>query len=177
MENLKIMICGNVAGCGKSTMAKYLETQYDFKEFSFAEPIYYIAYNVFRMKKKDRSLLQNIGEKMREIDPDVWVKYTYSDTDLYIEDFNIVISDLRRKNEFDAGIEKGFIPVRIVCDRDIAIKRIEERDGSCDVSLLDHDAEVGTRDLILPQIINNGSFTSFYDQIDEFVKSLKQGKE
>jgi hypothetical protein len=50
------------------------------------------------MKGKNRSLLINIADKMREIDQDDWVKYTIQKTK-DIE--NCIIDDLRFQNELN----------------------------------------------------------------------------
>lgn len=65
---------------------------------SIASGIKEIATNYFGMKEKDRRLLQNIGSKMREIDPDVWIKATM----IKIENQNLipfVLDDMRFINE------------------------------------------------------------------------------
>lgn len=166
-----IMICANIAGAGKDTVADYLVLKYEYTKISFAQPIYEIAKEFFSMEKKDRELLQNIGQKMREIDPDVWVNNGYKRA----REINtpVVITDVRQINEFHRGIEEDFMPVRIVCDRNIAIRRIIERDGVCDESKLDGPAEDGTRDLLVPQIYNNTTYENLYSQIDGFIKNIK----
>ena len=68
----KIMLNGR-GGAGKDIFADYLVDNYGFKKIAFADGIYEIAYKYFGMTIKDRDLLQKIGEKMREIDPLVWV--------------------------------------------------------------------------------------------------------
>ena len=61
---------------GKSTVAKIIK-DYDsrYKIYSFGQKVKDIAYDLFEMEGKDRSLLINIADKMRDIDPDVWAKY------------------------------------------------------------------------------------------------------
>ena len=46
-----------------------------YRILSFADKIYDIAYDLFDMKEKDRKLLQDIGQKMREIDEKIFIKY------------------------------------------------------------------------------------------------------
>lgn len=167
-----IMIMGSVAGAGKSTAAAYLTRHYGYYEVTFATPLYEIAIEYFGMQRKNRGLLQDIGQKMREIDPDVWVNYAFSEAKLYQSSQGVVISDVRQMNEFDRGIKEHYIPLRIVCDRDIAIQRMITRDGFCDESKLDGVMEDQTRDLIVPQIYNNDSMEHFYKEIDKFIKSI-----
>lgn len=173
MKYKNIMICSNVAGAGKDTAAEYLVKK-GYIQLSFAKPIYEIAYNLFGMENKDRYLLQKIGEKMREIDYDVWAKTAYETADKWNKIFHapVVLSDLRRDNEYEFGMKANFVPVRIVTDREIAIKRIEKRDGYCDISLLDNDSEIGTRHIVMPEITNDGTFVELYNKIDDFLKEI-----
>jgi len=164
-----IIIAANVAGAGKSTMAKYLVSKYKYHEITFAAPIKMIAKAIFDMNEKDRYLLQQIGQKMREIDPDVWVKYV----ERQLPNFNlIVISDARQENELEMAIQHNFIPVRVVCNRNEAIRRLIKRDGYCDTTKLDGPAEDGIRKEKMPQIYNNASFKEFYKEIDSFIQSI-----
>lgn len=171
MSKPNIMIMGNIAGAGKSTVAAYLTKKYGYYEITFASPIYEIAIDFFGMQKKDRKLLQDIGQKMREIEPLVWVNYAFNEAQLY-QDYPIVISDVRQENEFNKGIEEGYLPLRICCGRDIAIQRIIKRDGFCDESKLDGPSEDGTRNLKVPEIRNDGTIEQLYKKIDEFMNSL-----
>lgn len=67
-------------GAGKTytlgRLAEYLKNNYDIalNKCSIASGIKEIATEYFGMKEKNRRLLQQIGEKMREIDEDVWIK-------------------------------------------------------------------------------------------------------
>ena len=48
----------------------------NYKKFSFADKLKEIAKDLFFMKEKNRNLLINIGQKMRDIDENIWVNYT-----------------------------------------------------------------------------------------------------
>jgi dephospho-CoA kinase len=165
----KIIICSNIAGAGKDEVAKYLETKYGFTQFAFADKIREIAIDLFDMKNKDRYLLQQIGQKLREIDSDCWTKYVLKKT-TEKKDLSVVISDLRQRNEYESCIKYGYFPVRVVADREIAIKRLIERDGCCDESLLDNESEIGTRGISMLEIYNNGSFEELHKQIDSLME-------
>ena len=167
----KIIISGNIAGSGKDTMADYLVRKYGYNKLFFADGIYNIARNLFGMEGKNRALLQSIGEKMREIEPLVWINHEMKKVAKLISDEQkVVISDLRRENEYIRAVEEGFLPIRVVCDRDVAIKRIVERDGFCDESLLDNESENGTRSIPMLQIYNNGTVKELFENIDKLVE-------
>ena len=72
---MKIAIYGPMCS-GKTTVAtiiKELDSQYEI--YSFGLKIKDLAIELFDMKGKNRSLLINIADKMREIDENVWAKY------------------------------------------------------------------------------------------------------
>jgi dephospho-CoA kinase len=168
----RILLSGNIAGCGKTTTAQYLSDKYGFKELYFAAPIYDIAREYFGMKHKNRKLLQDIGEKFREIRNSVWVDYLFNKVDRYT---NVCISDCRRENEFTKAIDNDFLHIRIVCDRETAIRRMYERDGYVDESLLDNESEVGSRNLPAYEITNNGTFKELFDKVDWVLQQEWQG--
>jgi dephospho-CoA kinase len=170
---LKIAICSNIAGAGKTSVANYLKKKYKFKHLNFAEGIYEIARKYFGMEIKDRGLLIQIGEKLREIDKMVWIKHTVKRIQSKPKR-NIVIADMRKEIEFDEMIKQGFYPVRICCGRKVAIDRIIERDGFCDESLLDSQVEIETREIPMTELYNDGSFEKLFKQVDDLVLRLKE---
>lgn len=162
------VILNSRAGGGKDTFADFLVDNYGFKKITFAEGIYDIAYEYFGMTYKNRELLQNIGQKMREVDPLVWVKYAFKQAEQYEK---VVISDCRQRNEYSFGLEKGFLPIHIDAKRDLRIKRLEERDGFYpDLSLLENESEVGADGLDYITVDNNGSLEDLYLQIDDIME-------
>lgn len=118
---MRLAITGNLCS-GKSYLAKILVKKYNLELFSFAGKIKEIANDLFDSKFKDRLLLQNIADKMKEIDPDVWIKYVIKS----IEDKdNIIIDDLRFPNELKYLKENGFIIIRLNVDEETRIQRIK----------------------------------------------------
>ncbi len=167
---MRIIVCSNIAGAGKDVTCAYLVEKYGFTQYAFADPIREIAYKYFGMTTKDRGLLQKIGEKMREINSNVWVDYTFKRAN---ESEKTAISDLRRKNEINTAFMHGYFPVRIVAKRELAIERIIKRDGHCDISLLDNESETGTRELPMYEITNNGDFEDLHRKIDKLVEVVQ----
>ena len=93
---MKIAIYGPMCS-GKTTVANILqETDKRYSIYSFGQKIKDIAKELFQMEGKDRSLLLNIADKMREIDEDVWAKYIIRQTD---KNDYCIIDDLRFQNE------------------------------------------------------------------------------
>lgn len=162
----KIMINGRSLA-GKDTIADYLIEKYDFNKINFAKGIYEIAEKYLGMKIKDRFILQSVGEKMREIDPLVWVNYTYRLSEKYDK---IAISDLRRENEYLRGLKEGYLPIRITADFDLRVQRAIERDGFYpDTSLWENESETGADPFDYIEIENNGTLEDLHKQIEDII--------
>lgn len=162
----KIILNGR-GGSGKDAFADYLVNNYGFKKIAFADEIYKIARKYFGMTYKDRDLLQKIGEKLREIDPLVWVRYTFNEADKYEK---VVIPDCRRKNEYAWALEKGYLPIHICADLDLRIDRLIKRDGVYpDLDLLENESETGADELDFITVDNNGTLEELYRQADDIM--------
>jgi len=118
---LKIFLMGKQRA-GKDTTADILVRKYGFKKYALAEGVYEVAKKYFGMKEKDRRLLIDIGEKMREIKPTVWTEYTWKRI-LKDNPERVVISDVRLRVEYVYLKKLGFIPVYIHAPQYIRTKR------------------------------------------------------
>jgi len=109
---MRIAFCGR-AGAGKSTLADFLVKVYGFQKYSFADAVKGVARELFGMTEKDRSLLQGIGDRMRQIDEYVWIRYVMNR--IIAEGFDdVVIDDLRYVNEAYFLKANGFIIIKLV---------------------------------------------------------------
>ena len=123
---MKIAISGPM-GSGKTTIANLIiNSNPEYKIYSFGQKIKDIAYELFNMNKdfKDRSLLINIADKMRDIDPDVWAKYIIKQTNSYN---HCIIDDLRFQNELDI-LEKDndWIYIVLNIDNKVRLDRLKK---------------------------------------------------
>lgn len=119
---MKIAICG-VMCSGKSTIAELIRNKLpNTYIISFADKIKDLAYELFDMKDKNRTLLINIGEKMKEINDKVWINYTIKQS--YKHD-NIIIDDLRFENEYKELIKHDFILIKLNISKELQIKRLQ----------------------------------------------------
>ena len=119
---MKIAIHGPMCS-GKTTLANLImQIDNRHKIFSFGQPIKDLAVELFNMKGKDRSLLISIADKMREIDKDVWAKYTLKKT---TNNKFCIIDDLRFQNELD--LLQGWTIISLVTPYEERIKRIYQR--------------------------------------------------
>lgn len=121
---MKIALTGNICS-GKSYLSKILAKKYDLKIYSFAGKIKEIAHDLFNMdlNNKDRELLQNIADKMKEIDSDIWIKYLMKSIQ---NQENIIIDDLRFPNELEYLKKAGFIIIRVSVSENVRIERIKK---------------------------------------------------
>ena len=123
---MKIAISGLMC-TGKTTIANIIkELHYEYKIYSFSQKVKDLAQELFTMDPdlKDRSLLINIADKMREIDEDVWAKYTIKQSK---DNHFCIIDDLRFQNELDLLInEKDWIFIVLDIDENIRLERLQQ---------------------------------------------------
>jgi len=124
LSKMKIAICGKLCS-GKSYLAKHLSIKYNAKIYSFGSNVKKYCKEIFNMKYKDRKLLQDFAQKMREIDSNVWVNKLLNEIS---EDNsnNIIVDDLRFPNEEVKLREGGFIIIRLIVDNTLQIERIKK---------------------------------------------------
>ena len=122
---MKIAITGKMCS-GKTTLSNYLcQIEPRFQVFSFGKKVKQVASDLFDMnpKVKDRSLLTSIGQKMREINPDVWGNYVIKQT----EGINYcLVDDLRYQNEYLALAKNDWRIIQLTISDDLQEKRIRE---------------------------------------------------
>ena len=120
---MKIAITGKMCS-GKTTLSNYLcEIEPKFQVFSFGKKVKQVASDLFDMDPlvKDRSLLTSIGQKMREIDSDVWVNYVINQC----KDIEYcLIDDLRYQNEYEALAKNNWKIIQLTISDDLQEERI-----------------------------------------------------
>ena len=123
---MKIAISGPMCS-GKTSIANlicYFKPEY--KIYSFGKKIKDLAKELFNMDKvKDRSLLINIANKMKDINQNVWIDYVMKQCS---NESNCIIDDLRFENELnvlknDTDNNWHFIVSKVT--KEIRIERIK----------------------------------------------------
>jgi len=124
---MKIAICGKMAS-GKTTLANRLCDEGNYTRLSLAGMVREVAYTLFNMKQenKDRKLLQQIGMKMREIRPMVWIDYVIEESKGY--EF-VVVDDVRFVNEAKQFKENGWKLVKLEITDEIQKSRLQNTYG------------------------------------------------
>jgi len=107
---MKIAICGKMCA-GKTTIANYImRTFTNYQKYSFAQRVKELCVELFQMNGKDRPLLITFANKMRDIDPNVWINQILKQT---TGKRNCIIDDVRYQNEVDALIKDGWIFIQL----------------------------------------------------------------
>ena len=183
-----IYICGK-AGAGKTYAAKYLMDKCGYIQAKFAFPVYGLAYDYFRMDKKDRKLLQIIGtDAARDaVDKDIWVKRFVEDTKIVqltrelmdLPNVGLVCDDCRFENEHLVLKKNGWIGIYLTVSDEIRIQRLGKRDGDAQAATLNHASELDVDkfkdDLI--QIDSSKTVEETFKLLDELIEELKNKKE
>jgi len=108
MTQLKIYFCGP-KGTGKTTAAQYLRCFYDASVYKLAAPLYQICRNLFGMQKKDRRLLQKVGDALRSVDPEVFLKAVTVQIEKNKYSPIVVVEDVRLKEEALYAVKKNYM--------------------------------------------------------------------
>tara|TARA_B110000027_G_C16056939_1_gene272617 strand:- start:282 stop:806 length:525 start_codon:yes stop_codon:yes gene_type:complete len=122
---MRIAVTGKMCS-GKTTLCNYLcSVEPRFQIFSFGKKVKEVGTDLFGMNplNKDRPLLISLGQKMREIDSEVWINYVIkqcSDIEFCLVD------DLRYQNEYEALVKNGFKIIQLNISDDLQEKRIRE---------------------------------------------------
>jgi dephospho-CoA kinase len=182
----KLALVGKLRS-GKSTVADYLTLFYDFQPFAFGDSLKRYLHEIFPhvpREPKPRALYQAFGQKLRELDPDVWINLTMRKIDEYLRQHTcdrcepvlkprVVVTDCRQQNEFDRLRAEGFVFVRINADEKLRIQRALEAGDKFTAEDLAHETELLVD--LFPvdyEVLNNGSTTELYAQLDVIMRDL-----
>ena len=170
------MIIGisGLAGCGKSTVAKYLVEQYAFTEISFAailKDMLSVAGFPEPADRDDKEKIidgfnfswrhaaQCLGSEYGRVclDKDIWIKLTMRKLK---EGKNYVFSDVRFDNEAEAIINKGGFNIKLV-GRKVDLG-----------SSASHASEAGISSSLITQVIdNNGTIGDLKFKVNAAISS------
>lgn len=193
---LRIALTGRMRS-GKSTVADHLWLKHDFAKVSFASGLKLTADRLFshlyepiyedcpfseggrtiKEYRKPRALLQALGQKMREIDEDVWIKQAEQDVKLaeaWRSTAGVVIDDLRQPNEYEWARANGFIVIRVEAGEALRLERAEQEGDSFNEEDLAHDTEQHSDKFDVDYtIINDGDLADLERQVDEIMVDIK----
>lgn len=159
---IKIGIAGRMR-TGKTTVARYLETRYDFHVAAFADPIKEFARSVGWNDKKDergRRLLQDVGTVVRNYDEKFWIRKMLS---CLPAGKSIAVDDMRMLLEHVELNAAGF--------KTILVLRDPSKILDAPASTVNHVTEREV-DQIKPwrTVVNNGTYEELYAQVDQIIR-------
>lgn len=175
------------AGGGKDLVADYLVKQYGFTRYAFADNVKKVAKqwfpHLYSIDKKPRAMLQKIGTDFREIDEDIWIKSMFKDINmeaderfrLSLAEENIVVTDCRMPNEYQALKDKGFIFIKIEVDEFIRLERLLDRGDIFTTGDLKHSTESHYDTFECDySLFNNGSALQTYRFADNILVNIEE---
>lgn len=176
------------AGGGKDFIADYLVREYGFTRYAFADNVKKVAKQWFpeqyESDTKPRALLQKLGTDFREINPEVWINAMFADIDkedkerksLLLAEENIVVTDCRLPNEYEALKARGFNFFRINVSEDTRLLRMIDRGDLFSEDDLKHHTESYYDTFECDYFIqNDGDAKSTFTQVDQVVDMLING--
>ena len=110
-----------------------------------------------------REILQEYGETMRSIDIDFWVNNAFKN-----EHKNIILTDVRHKNEVKAVKDRGGYFIRIHRDHDIEVHGTDHISETV-LDFIDNDGNIGS--IYKPdfEIENNGSIKDLTNVVRDII--------
>jgi len=157
-HELRIAVTGQMR-TGKDTIAQAISQYLNHAGYSvfphtFGESLKAVATQLFPEEfkdgKKPRELFQWLGQTMRQRNEDVWinqVNQAISELNELSNDSDIthvahIITDLRQPNEYEYCKMNNFIIIKVTCDDEVRIKRMQELDDNFKVDDLNHETEL-----------------------------------
>ena len=169
---MRIALTGWVRS-GKDSVGNYLVTRYGFTRYALGDGIRLVCrllYPDVVAKGKPRYLYQAVGQGMRCIDTNVWIKYMARNIERDGLD-DVVITDVRQPNEVDMLRRAGFFIVRVNADHRTRIKRMVACGDVFEMADLNHDTEMHIENFDVDyEIFNNGDMEGLYQQINRLLK-------
>jgi hypothetical protein len=157
---------------GKSVVADFLTKNCDFRELSFAAKLKEITSDLFGVQGKDpieRSILQQVGMHMREVDPSVWVRYVVRQVPLHK---HVVISDVRYPNEFATLKGLGFVMVRMVMSAEEQARLLQQHYPGLPQILTEDYSETALDDFKFDHYIYNEKENTIQDVYDQAARLI-----
>lgn len=141
-KNIVLAFAGKI-GSGKTVMAKLFEIRYPkIKRISYSSQISRVAGAIWGEKmKKNRKLLQKIGQISQYTTPHLWDKLIHDEM-VKLKINSYIIDGLRYESNFK-WCEKNNIPIFYFdIENDIRHKNIKKRGALMDLKCLDHPGEL-----------------------------------
>jgi len=164
---------------GKTTCADYFVTKYNMQKLSFATILKELCRDVFNMKKKNRSLLQDVGTALRSVDEDVFVNYLERKIEMLGYRNGIVVDDLRYQNELKMLKRQKFMVMRLIVDDEILKERAGQKGKIMTSAQLNHPSEKDLDNIYqdICFMTNEGTLKELYNKLDKIYKMDRTDKD
>src|SRR5699024_3730524 len=179
----------------------HLERKHGFKRVSFGSALKYYADILFadseafpieyeefgepcpfdgerpKRAKKPRRLYQLFGQKMRELDADIWIRHAEKSAQAWAElrsTSGIVIDDLRQPNEYGWAKANGYTIIRVNANEDTRLSRARALGDDFSVEDLRHETELHVDDIVADyDVWNDGEdIDEVFARLDEIVSEI-----
>jgi dephospho-CoA kinase len=169
---------------GKDTAAHHLHIKYGFDKVAFGDALKRNVNEAFPWvygPNKPRALLQQYGQLMREIDPQIWVKHVERKVNGTIdfrvstgaERIGIIISDLRQQNEYDWCRQNGYTIIRVTAPDEDRLWRAKLAGDDFNEADLEHETESHIDGFAVDyEIHNDGSVDDLQRKVDEIMGAI-----
>jgi dephospho-CoA kinase len=181
---IKIALTGKMRS-GKDTVANHLYIKHGFSRVAFGDALKRVAHETFPWVSefsKPRALYQSVGQLMREIDSEVWIKHAERAvkgaidfrTGIGDEKIGVVITDLRQPNEYEWARANGFTIIRVLASDDVRIARAVAANDDFTVLDLTHSTELEIDNFDVDfNVVNDGTVDELKADIDEIMEAIR----
>lgn len=174
---MKIALTGKLRS-GKDTAAGYLALQYDFAPYAFGDELkqaFHRAFPGVPNEPKPRAYYQKFGQWAREsLGEDIWVTHCFRKIDFF-GSANVVITDLRQPNEWDALRSAGYTIIRINATDEIRMKRAIDAGDDFTVHDLVHETESNVDGFSVDyDVDNNGTNAELIAKLDAVMAKINK---
>lgn len=139
---MKIAVYGKLRA-GKSAVCDYIANKYDCEILEFSGAVQEVIDVIYPEKKgvKDRETLVSVGQHMRKLDKDVWVKVIRNKIKSSKAN-NILVAGVRQQNEYDMLKELGFTFIQVEASETTRVERCVEAGDKFDKEYLRNPTEL-----------------------------------
>ncbi len=178
---MKIALFGKIRS-GKDTVGSMLINDYGYTRVAFGDGIKKVIDDFFPeawINGKPRRHYQHIGQKLRELNPDVWVNDLLRRAEIiriqnklyFGKETNFVVTDGRQVNEAEKLREQGYTIILVETDETTRIERMMEAGDNFTLEMLRHETELQV-DMIEPDYIinNNGTLEDLRKAVERVLE-------
>ena len=182
----KIALTGPLRA-GKDAVALRASANHGFLRYAFGNEVKRLAHELFPdvpANPKPRRLYQQVGEKLCEIDPMVWVSKLERHLDYRVNfevqggetDIRVMITDLRKPAEYEWARSQGYTIIRVTAPEDVRKARAEAAGDDFKPEDMAHDTEsYADKFSVDYEIVNDEGLSELWAKVDEIMTKIMAG--